>query len=653
MATYTDINGVKLISTGDEAGTWGTSTNTNLQIIERASNGFVQIALTGTSYTLTLSNQPSSAENGHFKAIEFTGTPGGTCTVTLEQNDHARVYMILNSTNQSVILTQGSGGNVTILAADGAIVLADGAGSGAQVKYLTATFQTETADQLSTARNFSITGDITASAVSFDGTGNVALSAAYTAGSIVNADINSSAAIADTKLDTISTSSKVSNSATTATDSNTNSAIVARDGSGNFSAGTITANLTGNASGSSGSCTGNAATATKLASAVNIAGVSFDGSQSISLNNNAITNGANYITASSNITGNAAGISKSGDVDITSSGGDIILTAAGDDVFMRGTTSDEQLKFALGSTSQEITSSDNLSISTDYDSSATTRYLEIKNVNPNNDGPIRLVVANDRNIEFRTSTGTVTHGFHVDSTNGAELTLSGTQGKINTSGTLVLNPNNGFVSFRDDGTTRALFDLNTANTLKIAAGSADEEVRITDSGMNVINGLRVGDTTAPTDNDLHVVGDITCGGALSKGSGSFQIPHPLSSKTNTHYLVHSFLEGPQADLIYRGKVTLTGGFATVNIDRAAGMSEGTFACLCRDVQCFTSNETGWTSVKGSVSGNTLTIYAQDDSCTDTISWMVVGERKDQHMVDTDWTDETGKVIVEPIKVIEQ
>ena len=75
MATYTDINGVKLITTGDEAGTWGSSTNTNLEIIERAANGFVQIALTGTSYTLTLSNQPSAAENGHYKAIEFTGTP--------------------------------------------------------------------------------------------------------------------------------------------------------------------------------------------------------------------------------------------------------------------------------------------------------------------------------------------------------------------------------------------------------------------------------------------------------------------------------------------------------------------------------------------------------------------------------------------------
>ena len=67
-------------------------------------------------------------------------------------------------------------------------------------------------------------------------------------GTIVNADINASAAIADSKLATIATSGKVSNSATTATNANTASAIVARDANGDFTAGTITASLTGLAS---------------------------------------------------------------------------------------------------------------------------------------------------------------------------------------------------------------------------------------------------------------------------------------------------------------------------------------------------------------------------------------------------------------------
>ena len=67
-------------------------------------------------------------------------------------------------------------------------------------------------------------------------------------GTIVDGDINASAAIVDTKLATIATAGKVSNSATTATNVNTASAIVARDASGNFTAGTITAALTGAAS---------------------------------------------------------------------------------------------------------------------------------------------------------------------------------------------------------------------------------------------------------------------------------------------------------------------------------------------------------------------------------------------------------------------
>ena len=137
MATYTASNAIKKITTGDESGSWGSSTNNNFDIIDRAANGFVSIALSSTSYTLALSTT-AVLSNGHYKAVRFTGTPGGTCTVTLEQNDKARMYMILNSTNQTLSITQGSGANVTILADKSAIILADGAGSGAAVTDFTA-----------------------------------------------------------------------------------------------------------------------------------------------------------------------------------------------------------------------------------------------------------------------------------------------------------------------------------------------------------------------------------------------------------------------------------------------------------------------------------------------------------------------------------
>jgi hypothetical protein len=104
-------------------------------------------------------------------------------------------------------------------------------------------YTTDTGTVTSTmiANNTIVDADINSAAA-------IAYSKLSLSNSIVNGDISSSAAIADSKLATISSSGKVSNSATTATDSNTTLAIVSRDASGNFSAGTITANLSGNAS---------------------------------------------------------------------------------------------------------------------------------------------------------------------------------------------------------------------------------------------------------------------------------------------------------------------------------------------------------------------------------------------------------------------
>jgi hypothetical protein len=275
MASYTNISGVKLITTGDEAGTWGASTNTNLEILDAASKGFKKITMTDADYTLPLDNNPSAVENGHYAGIEFSGANSAERTITIEQNDHTLVYTFLNNTGQNLVIKQGDGSGGTVTIADGysAMVFCDGAGTGAKVTDVSSAAK---AQALANSRNFSITGDITAASVAFDGTGNVALSSSITADSIVNADINASAAIADTKLATISTASKVSNSATTATNANTASAIVARDASGNFSAGTITASLTGDV-------TGNASTATALETARTIAGQSFDGTANISI----------------------------------------------------------------------------------------------------------------------------------------------------------------------------------------------------------------------------------------------------------------------------------------------------------------------------------------------------------------------------------
>jgi hypothetical protein len=146
-----------------------------------------------------------------------------------------------------------------------------------------------------------------------------------------------------------------------------------------------------------------------------------------------------------------------------------------------------------------------------------------------------------------------------------------------------------------------------------------------------------------------IYGNLSVLGSLSKGSGSFKIDHPLPAKKDTHHLVHSFIEGPRADLIYRGVAALSKGSASVDLDAAADMTSGTWELLCRDPQVWIQNDSGWAQVRGSVAGSTLTIACEDAASTDSVSWMVVAERCDPHIIETDWTDAEGRVIVEPEK----
>ena len=136
-------------------------------------------------------------------------------------------------------------------------------------------------------------------------------------------------------------------------------------------------------------------------------------------------------------------------------------------------------------------------------------------------------------------------------------------------------------------------------------------------------------------------------GSFTAGSKMFRIRHPLPELSETKDLVHVSVEAPAHDLIYRGKSELIDGSATINLDTKFGMTEGTFVALNRDVQCFTSNESDWSAVRGSVSGNILTIECQDSSSTATVSWIVIGERQDDGVKSLVSTDADGNLILEP------
>ena len=135
-STYTANSGIEKIGAGEQAGAWGTTTNNNLDILDRAINGVGAITLSGTTHTLTTSD--GSLSDGGYKVIVLGGSPSGTNTVTISPNDQDKMYFVQNSTNQTVTFTQGSGANVSIVAGSKGMIYADGAGSGAAVVDLTA-----------------------------------------------------------------------------------------------------------------------------------------------------------------------------------------------------------------------------------------------------------------------------------------------------------------------------------------------------------------------------------------------------------------------------------------------------------------------------------------------------------------------------------
>ena len=199
--------------------------------------------------------------------------------------------------------------------------------------------------------------------------------------------------------------------------------------------------------------------------------------------------------------------------------------------------------------------------------------------------------------------------------------------------------------------------LNVVGTATLVNGNSGGTQLVTDyntytvesSVQNYATYTRHHDGTLWQDGNLYAAGNLHVANTLSKAAGSFKIDHPLPQKSNTNYLVHSFIEGPQADLYYSGKTQLQNGLAIINIDSVSNMTEGTFEALCRNIRCFVANESNWDLVRGTVENNLLTIVSQNNDSSANVSWLVVGERKDKFMLETDWTDDEGRVIVEPAK----
>ena len=135
MATYVNNLRLKEITTGDEDGTWGTSTNTNLELVTDGFSYGTKAMAADANETFTMPDATADATRGFYLKITSGVSLTGTREVTLGPNTVSKVWMIENSTTggQSIIIKQGSGAGVTIPTTEKAMVVTDGLGAGAAV----------------------------------------------------------------------------------------------------------------------------------------------------------------------------------------------------------------------------------------------------------------------------------------------------------------------------------------------------------------------------------------------------------------------------------------------------------------------------------------------------------------------------------------
>jgi len=136
MAAYTNDLRLKEIATGDESGTWGTSTNTNLSLIgEALSYGTQQSFGSDANATTTVADGAADPARSFYFKVTSSGSLTATRTLTVAPNTVSRIQVIENATSGSQILTvkQGTGATVNIPNGENRMVYFDGGGSGAAV----------------------------------------------------------------------------------------------------------------------------------------------------------------------------------------------------------------------------------------------------------------------------------------------------------------------------------------------------------------------------------------------------------------------------------------------------------------------------------------------------------------------------------------
>jgi len=240
MASNWSALKIQLMGTGENSGTWGNVTNTNLgdDVLGAAITGSADVTFASNNQTLTASNNQSSQTFRNLR-LNLTGTTGGT-TRTLTVPDIEKVYIVNNGCGDAVEVKNTSGVNVSVPANKTTYVFSTGTGVVDAVNHLSS-LSLSAPLPLSSGGTGSNTGVNLQSSISGilpianGGTGSA--TAVFNGSGITN--LNATAI----------SSGVIANTYTTANTANQSSAIVVRDIGGNFAANTITANLIGNVTG--------------------------------------------------------------------------------------------------------------------------------------------------------------------------------------------------------------------------------------------------------------------------------------------------------------------------------------------------------------------------------------------------------------------
>ena len=128
----TFVNNLRLneMATGDQSGTWGTTTNTNLELIGQALGWGTRAIANASTDNITIADGASDSDRA--MALKLTGG-GQACTVTILPNTSSKVWFMFNSTSATLTFTCGSGANIAIPAGGTKVIATDGLGSGGVV----------------------------------------------------------------------------------------------------------------------------------------------------------------------------------------------------------------------------------------------------------------------------------------------------------------------------------------------------------------------------------------------------------------------------------------------------------------------------------------------------------------------------------------